>query len=295
MKKAGQFFFIFIPSLLTAAVQFLVLFFLMGITGLVEAFGYIALQGKTSEIVLGDLFNLWLTQDFNTWIMVFYGLLNISIFGLWYYMRYDGDYLPKPKTVFHPVSILGIIMLVPGMQYLSSYIVSFTASLFPKSLEVYESLLESAGLDDTITVSMFLYSVLLAPFAEELVFRGVTLRQARKCLPFWGANLMQAFLFGVFHMNLIQGVYAFALGLILGYICEKSGSIYNAILLHLLFNFWATALSQFFYIGDGMFSFLFWFVFAAAMTAGGIVVFTLGIKRITLKKEEAENAAAPVP
>lgn len=32
---------------------------------------------------------------------------------------------------------------------------------------------------------------------------------------------MQAVLFGIFHMNWIQGIYAFVLGLVLGWICEK--------------------------------------------------------------------------
>ena len=91
-----------------------------------------------------------------------------------------------------------------------------------------------------ISIFMLIYSVCLAPFSEELIFRGVTMRIARRAFPFWFANILQAFLFGVFHMNMLQGCYAFALGLILGYICEKGGSIYYAIFFHLLYNLWGT-------------------------------------------------------
>ena len=35
-------------------------------------------------------------------------------------------------------------------------------------------------------------------------------------------------------------VYAFVLGLVLGWICEKGGSIYFSMFFHILFNFWGT-------------------------------------------------------
>ena len=292
MKKNGQFFFTFLPLLLSVGLQYLVVFFSMGLSALVEQIWYGATGTVDFIAVFEDLTNLWVTSDFNTYIMICYAAMSIAVFGLWYYMKYNGAYLPKPRTVFHPLSILGIVMLVPGTQYLSTYIVSFTAALFPRSLDAYEELLETAGLDTSITLGLFLYSVILAPFSEELIFRGVTMRQARKFLPFWAANLMQAILFGIFHMNLIQGVYAFCLGIVLGYICEKSGSIYNSVLLHMLFNFWGTVLSQFFGIGDSAFSFLFWFFFGITITAGGIVVFIAGAGKCAASRDSGVKIPA---
>lgn len=280
MKKVGQFFFALIPSLLVVGLQFLASFFTMGISMLLEGAWY-SITGVADVFqILDDLTYFWMTEQFNTYIMVVYAITTIAIFGLWYYMKYDGNYLPKLRTTFHPMSIIGVIMLMPGMQYLSSYIVALTATLFPKALEVYEELLESSGFDTSITLGLFLYSVILAPFSEELIFRGVTMRQLKKCLPFWVANIVQGILFGIFHMNLIQGVYACCLGLILGYICEKGGSIYYSILLHMLFNFWGTVLSEYFTIGDSDFSVLFWFLFATVMTVGGLFVFRGGIRRL---------------
>ena len=59
-------------------------------------------------------------------------------------------------------------------------------------------------------------TVCLAPIGEELVFRGLTMKYAEKAFGrFWAANLLQAFLFGVIHMNWVQGVYAFFGGLVL--------------------------------------------------------------------------------
>lgn len=279
MKKAGNFFFIFIPLLLVTGIQYMSLFFSMGVSALLEFSRYIYFDTTDIFDIISDLGCYWATQRFNTYLMVVYSVITIAVFGIWYYMKYDGNYLPSPRTVFHPVSILGIVMLVPGTQLLSSYIIAFTASLFPSWLERYEELLETAGLDERITFGLFLYSVLLAPICEELVFRGVTMRQAKKVLPFWGANLMQAFLFGVFHGNMMQGIYAFCLGILLGYVCERSGSIYNSILLHMLFNFWGTVISEHLNYGDTVFSFLFWLVFGIGITTAGIAVFFLGTNK----------------
>ena len=47
---------------------------------------------------------------------------------------------------------------------------------------------------------------------------------------------MQALMFGFFHMNLVQGIYTFALGLLLGYLVEKTGNLLVPIVLHILYN-----------------------------------------------------------
>lgn len=279
MKKLGSFFFALIPFLLVFGIQMLVTCFMMGISFLTELAWYSGTNPISYNKMLHELTTLWASTPFNTGLMIIYAVISIAIFALWYYMKYDGCYLPQIQTTFYPVSLIGIVMLVPGMQYLSTYIVSFTATLFPDWLKTYEDLLKNAGLDSSLTLGMFLYSIILAPICEELIFRGVTMRQAKKAIPFWAANLMQAILFGVFHMNMIQGIYAFCLGLILGYVCEMGGSIYYSILLHMLFNFWGTVISQFLTIGQSTFAILFWFLFAIIMTAGGLFVFQIGLRK----------------
>lgn len=282
MKKIKHFFLAFVPLILATIIQYFAVFFAMGVSGLVEGCQYIFSNSTNFLTAMDDLNDFWTTNQFNAYVMVIYASMSIAVFGLWYYMRYEGDYLPNVHRTFHPLTILGVILLVPGMQYLSTYIVNFTAILFPSWLDTYIDLLENAGLDDTMTLGMFLYSVVFAPLSEELIFRGVTMRQAKRALPFWAANLLQAFLFGVFHMNMIQGIYAFCLGLILGYICEHGGSIYHSILLHMLFNLWAAVISEHISMGDSVFAFMFWFIFAVVMTISGLFVFISGAKKCSL-------------
>lgn len=89
----------------------------------------------------------------------------------------------------------------------------------------------SAGAD---SFSMFLYMGLFAPVCEEILFRGVILRALQ---PYGKkfAILGSAFLFGVFHGNLVQSPYAFAVGLVLGYVTVEY-SMGWAMVLHMANN-----------------------------------------------------------
>jgi membrane protease YdiL (CAAX protease family) len=84
------------------------------------------------------------------------------------------------------------------------------------------------------TLSMFLYMGLFAPVFEEVLFRGLVMRTLE---PFGKkfAILASAYLFGIFHGNLIQSPYAFAVGLILGYVAMEH-NIGWAMVLHMINN-----------------------------------------------------------
>ena len=79
-------------------------------------------------------------------------------------------------------------------------------------MDILESV---SGQSDTF--SMFLYASILAPVSEELIFRGYILQTLR---PYGKkfAIVLSAFLFGIFHGNLLQTPYAFLMGLVLGYV-----------------------------------------------------------------------------
>lgn len=274
MKKTGCFFFSFIPMLLAVGIQILATLFLFGIY-LLMAFPSMSFSRSTFSNLLYILSN----SDFSTVLMIIYSLIVICSYGIWYYHSYGGNFLPSAGKIFQPYKLVGVLFLVPGMQLLSSYLISILAVIFPSWLEAYEKLLESAGLDETITLAMLIYSVFLAPIGEELIFRGVTMRIARRHFSFWFANLLQAFLFGLYHMNMIQGCYAFCLGLILGYVCERGGSIYYSMFLHFLFNIWGTLISEHLSYGNTPLSFVFFLIVAVVLTASGISVFRLGMRK----------------
>ena len=166
MKKIGSFFFTFIPFLLALVFQYLAMFFVMGVTLFYEHIRYIFSSNRIYADLWNKTLDLWSTTRVNTLIMIVFSLLCIGAFGFWYHAGYNGIYLIHPRKVFHPLSIVGIILLVPGTQCLSTYLVSFTASLFPQWMKAYEKLMESTGINSGLTVSMFFYSILLACTTE---------------------------------------------------------------------------------------------------------------------------------
>lgn len=84
------------------------------------------------------------------------------------------------------------------------------------------------------TFSMYLYVCILGPISEELLFRGVVMRTLRP----WGkqaAIVLSALVFGLFHGNVVQIPFAFAVGMVLGYVTVEY-SIFWAIVLHVFNN-----------------------------------------------------------
>lgn len=235
--------------------------------------------------------NMLTDADVNTCILVIFSLLAIPIFGAWYYHSLNGDFLPDIKKTFHPLQFVALLILIPGAQFGCGYLTSILSAIFPSWLEAYEKLLETAGINDDITFLLFLYSVILAPIGEELIFRGVTLRSALRIFPFWAANLFQAILFGAYHMNMLQGCYAAALGLAMGYICEKGGSIYLSIFFHMLINLWGTSMSWIYNIGTPYTQAIFMLLTTILSLSIGIPLFKNSLRRKKINNQKRSMQA----
>lgn len=244
MKKFKTLLFSSVPLWLAMGIQILVIYYMLFIS---MFFLYANDPTLVLEVdsAMDALYKLLFDLNFQGLISIMFSICCILLFGMWYYSRCGGEFRIQPKKEVHHLELFGIILLIPGTQFLSNIISSIVALIFPSWLEAYEELIEMSGLSGDIPLMMLIYSVIFAPISEELIFRGVIFRIAKRAFPFWIANIIQAFLFGVFHQNMLQGCYTFVLGLFLGYICEKS-SIYHVIFFHILFNLWGTNASDIF-------------------------------------------------
>lgn len=166
-------------------------------------------------------------------------------FALWYYFGCGKPSLKNVnlKKVFAPKNLAAMLLISVGLCYFTNFGLSLIYPIIPESItEAYESLMESAQMGESPLA--IIAAVCVAPIGEELIFRGVSFYYAKKAvtgmskerLGFWIANCVQAFLFGVLHMNLLQGTYAFVLGLVLGYLADRYKSILPAMLGHFVFN-----------------------------------------------------------
>lgn len=274
MKKFKTFLFSCVPFLLGIGLQFLAVYYLLFIAA-IFLFGVAPVaQGVSYDI--DDLIALTSNMDFTVVMSMVFSVFCTALFGIWYYRSCGGNFKINFKKSFHPMEILGILLLIPGTQFISNIITSLISVAFPSWLEDYLEMMENAGLSGDISLLMIVYSVLLAPISEELIFRGVTYGIARRHFSFWAANVIQALLFGIFHMNLLQGCYTFILGLVLGYIYEKGGSIYHVILFHFLFNLWGTMVSQLLVIEHEMLMGLIIICGAIIGMSAGLLLFNKG-------------------
>ena len=75
---------------------------------------------------------------------------------------------------------------------------------------------------------------LLASLSEEMVFRGAILRSLLRSsrLSVWGAIALSALMFSVIHLNPAQLPHAFIIGLLLGWMYYRTGSILPGVAYH---------------------------------------------------------------
>lgn len=79
----------------------------------------------------------------------------------------------------------------------------------------------------------------LAPVAEEMIFRGAILRRLLDTMGKrreWAAITATALLFAVVHGNMAQGINAFVLGLLLGWMYARTRSLVPGVAMHLTNN-----------------------------------------------------------
>lgn len=164
----------------------------------------------------------------NAWGYLLAILVGLVILMGWKGAGYVTNELWKKKTAMTAGSFLALLCVFTGGQILFSLLTQLLSwILTPLGIDITASLEAATGEADTL--SMFLYAGFAAPIAEELLFRGLiqgTLRPYGKRFAIFGS----AFLFGMFHGNLVQTPFAFAVGLVLGYTAETYSLIWSVAL-----------------------------------------------------------------
>lgn len=95
----------------------------------------------------------------------------------------------------------------------------------------------------SMTFATALYIGILGPIIEEYIFRGLILNRVRP-LGEKAAIVLSAFLFGILHGNLSQFLYATSIGIILGYVASKTGTIFYSSILHIMVNSYSVILTM---------------------------------------------------
>jgi len=129
-----------------------------------------------------------------------------------------------------------LVVLGISMQAFVYGLLNFVYTMMPDSemLQSYGKLIDN--INGSSTIIIFIYTMIFGPIVEELAFRGIIMGYAGRAFDIGWSIVIQAACFGLFHGNMIQGLYAFVLGCILGYVKYISGSMIKTILLHCVVN-----------------------------------------------------------
>ena len=161
--------------------------------------------------------------------------LYILIFGIMLYK------IKKPsvkegffKIIKPPIIIFLIIGGIAG-QFMVDGGLALLRPVFKSAFKSYDKLI--SNVTGVSSSWLMLFTVfLISPIAEEILFRGLILTYTKRVMPAVLAVVFQAFLFGLYHGNIIQGTYAFLMGLLLGFMVHKTDNLITCIIFHMALN-----------------------------------------------------------
>lgn len=210
-------------------IQVIVVFIASAVYGVIKGIS-LGAQGAAVEEIAASI----VSPSFLLVVQSIASMVTFGVFALWYYLRLANKRRPSVKEVLAGRSLLWISLVAIGAQLAIVVIMQGLIPIFPKTFEKYET--HIGMLEIGMSFISFILVVFIAPISEEFIFRAVILAKAKKIMSFTAANILQSVLFGIMHGNIIQGVYAFALGLLIGFVYEKRQSIIVPIILHMIFN-----------------------------------------------------------
>lgn len=143
----------------------------------------------------------------------------------------------KKPLVLGACALLGIFGQIAILFVLN--IISFPDA-WTKLLEENNSQISEAG-----AFMQILAVAVMAPLAEEIIFRAGIQGSLSRGLPKWVAIVASALIFGIMHGNPIGIIYATVLGILMGWIYSEFNSIIPSMVFHLAFNSMSLIISLF--------------------------------------------------
>lgn len=210
----------------------LIMFFIVmiDILGKIIPF-YSGNNGSEVDLKVDKILNEAMNSGTSSIIAVFVGLLFLLI----YFRKVDYRKMifksEEKMTGSDFVIVLTIFMCAQAIFSLAS--MGMETCFNKIGLSIMEEI--NSATSSSNTLSMLMYASFIGPISEEIIFRGFIMRGFYKYGSYY-AILMSAIIFGAFHGNLIQSIFATLVGLVLGYVSMKY-SIKWAIILHIFNNF----------------------------------------------------------
>ena len=204
--------------------------------------------GTAAQLLLIHVVNsVWpqvMEHSWGMWLLTFAPIYLIAVpIGLLLLRKVPAK--PLEKHDLKPSRYIVTAIICIFMMYAGNILGTIITALLQLLPGVYAGNPILGYATDNALLPKVLFMVILAPVIEEYIFR----KQLIDRMHIYGEKLAvitSALMFGLFHGNLSQFFYAFALGLVFGYVYLKTGKLRYSIGLHMLINLIGSVIGPFF-------------------------------------------------
>lgn len=163
-------------------------------------------------------------------------ITNTLVAVIMFFMGKDKDYMPARINKKLPLALLAGAFTALSLNLIAQYICT--------ALDLTDQLQKSSSYSSQTTfgIGLILFG-LTSPIMEELIFRWLMYGRIKMMVGKTFAIIISAMFFGIYHSNIIQGIYAFIMGVLLALIYEWCHSIAAPILFHIGANVFVYASS----------------------------------------------------
>lgn len=208
--------------------------------------GFFSQSGVSAEELMNQIVSSTLANmNVLSYIAMIVGyVILIPIF--WYMYRKDlaqdqvMGYETRRKMQVPPV-MYGILIAAGAVSCLAASNMISMSGLVGSS----ENYAEAAGtLYSTGPVLELIGLGILAPIAEEFLFRGLVYRRFKEFNTVIWSMIWASLVFALLHGNMVQGIYAFIMGFLLCYVYERYQSLLAPVVMHMASNLVAVTASE---------------------------------------------------
>jgi membrane protease YdiL (CAAX protease family) len=145
----------------------------------------------------------------------------------------------SPWTSLRTLGLRGADLGRTAVMFIAGVVVIYGFSSLYDQLHIHtnaDTLRQQALHAPYTTLASLLVAIVVAPLCEETFFRGFLLPGLARAMPAWAAVVTSALVFGVAHADLGSLVPLVVIGLVVGVLRWRTGSLWPGIALHALNN-----------------------------------------------------------
>lgn len=172
------------------------------------------------------------------WIFIFSAVIALGVYIVSFYMR---DVSIKDRISIKKISFSEVVFaftLSIGCRILTGVYMLWAEDVeaLNDAIESAQSSFDVATMTGLEILALMISVYFAAPVIEEILFRGIVIKELSECMPPFLAIILQGVFFSIAHFNLAQLLFTVVIGIILGVVYHKTKNLVITMLVHMFFN-----------------------------------------------------------